>query len=62
MYLNLKLIESGNAGNTVYAAITAIVTANLVLVAYIIESVREESRLAAREKQQQPATESKKDK
>ena len=40
MYLNLKLIESGNAGNTVYAAITAIVTANLVLVAYIIESVR----------------------
>ncbi|RPD67056.1 hypothetical protein L226DRAFT_565811 [Lentinus tigrinus ALCF2SS1-7] len=48
------------AGNTIYAAITAIISANLVLVAYIIESVREESRLRAREKQQQPA-ESKKD-
>ena len=47
-------------GNTIYAAITAIVSANLVLIAYIIESVREESRLRAREKQQQPA-ESKKD-
>ncbi|KAI0750910.1 hypothetical protein C8Q80DRAFT_1352011 [Daedaleopsis nitida] len=48
------------AGNTMYAAITAIVSANVVLVAYIIESVREESRLKTRGKQQQ-TTESKKD-
>ncbi|KAI0774377.1 hypothetical protein C8Q74DRAFT_1368858 [Fomes fomentarius] len=47
-------------GNTIYAAITAIVSANVVLVAYIIEAVREESRSAAREKPKQP-TESKKD-
>ncbi|KAI0352848.1 hypothetical protein OH77DRAFT_1381123, partial [Trametes cingulata] len=32
-------------GNTIYAAITAIVSANLVLVAYIIEATREEARL-----------------
>lgn len=47
-------------GNTMYAAITAIVSANVVLVAYIIESVREESRLKAKDRQQQN-TESKKD-
>ncbi|RDX55732.1 hypothetical protein OH76DRAFT_1397131 [Lentinus brumalis] len=47
-------------GNANFAAITAIVSANLVLVAYIIESIREESRTRAQEKQQQPA-ESKKD-
>ncbi|KAI0776008.1 hypothetical protein BD413DRAFT_525726 [Trametes elegans] len=43
-------------GNTIYAAITAIVSANLVLVAYIIESVREESRLNARETPQKAET------
>lgn len=31
------------AGNSTYAAITAIVAANVVLVAYIISSVREEN-------------------
>ncbi|KAI0722867.1 hypothetical protein C8Q76DRAFT_793869 [Earliella scabrosa] len=45
-------------GNTTYAAVSAIASANVVLVAYIIESVREESRLAGQEKQ---STESKKD-
>ncbi|KAI0650639.1 hypothetical protein C8Q79DRAFT_1006881 [Trametes meyenii] len=46
-------------GNTIYAAITAIVAANVVLVAYIIEATREESRMRAREKAQKG--ESKKD-
>ncbi|KAJ8457240.1 hypothetical protein ONZ51_g11650 [Trametes cubensis] len=46
------------AGNTIYAALTAIFAANLVLVLYIVGAVREESRLRAREKQQ---SESKKD-
>ncbi|KAI0638290.1 hypothetical protein C8Q77DRAFT_1153954 [Trametes polyzona] len=45
-------------GNTIYAAITAIVAANLILVLYIFEAMREEARLRAREKQQ---GESKKD-
>ena len=48
------------AGNTIYAAITAIVAANVVLVAYIIESLREEARLKTKEKGKQPA-QSKKD-
>ncbi|KAM5534307.1 hypothetical protein V8D89_012035 [Ganoderma adspersum] len=47
-------------GNTITAAITAIVAANLVLVAYIVESLREEARLKTKEKGKQPA-ESKKD-
>ena len=55
----VAFLSSSRAGNTVFAAITAIVAANLVLVAYIIESVREESRAAARERQQ---AESKKNK
>lgn len=40
------------AGNTIYAAITAIVAANIVLVLYIFEAMRDESRMRAREKQQ----------
>ncbi|TBU38061.1 hypothetical protein BD309DRAFT_972693 [Dichomitus squalens] len=47
-------------GNTIFAAITAVVAANVVLVAYIIESLREESRMKTKEKGKQPA-ESKKD-
>ncbi|KAI0832531.1 hypothetical protein BC628DRAFT_1414821 [Trametes gibbosa] len=39
-------------GNTIYAAITAIVAANTVLVLYIVEAMREESRLRTREKQE----------
>ncbi|KAL1944254.1 hypothetical protein VTO73DRAFT_3439 [Trametes versicolor] len=39
-------------GNTIYAAITAIVAANIVLVLYIFEAMRDESRMRAREKQQ----------
>ncbi|KAH9846932.1 hypothetical protein C2E23DRAFT_850562 [Lenzites betulinus] len=39
-------------GNTIYAAITAIVAANGVLVLYIVEAMREESRLRTREKQE----------
>ncbi|KAI1796282.1 hypothetical protein LXA43DRAFT_1178269 [Ganoderma leucocontextum] len=47
-------------GNTIFAAITAIVAANVVLVAYIVESLREEARHKSKEKGKQPA-ESKKD-
>ncbi|PIL37250.1 hypothetical protein GSI_00943 [Ganoderma sinense ZZ0214-1] len=46
-------------GNTIFAAITAIVAANIILVAYIVESLREEARLKT-EKGKQPS-ESKKD-
>ncbi|KAL7282492.1 hypothetical protein PYCCODRAFT_1433734 [Trametes coccinea BRFM310] len=46
-------------GNTIYAAFTAVFSANVVLVLYILEAAREESRLRASEKQQQP--ENKKD-
>ncbi|KAI9000908.1 hypothetical protein BD414DRAFT_532715 [Trametes punicea] len=46
-------------GNTIYAALTAILAANLVLVAYITEAVREESLSRARDKRREP--ENKKD-
>ena len=51
-------LHNVDTGNTIYAALTAIFAANLVLVLYIVGAVREESRLRAREKQQ---NESKKD-
>ncbi|OBZ76914.1 Vacuolar ATPase assembly integral membrane protein vma-21 [Grifola frondosa] len=38
-------------GNSTYAAITAIVAANAVLVAYIATSLMEESKLTRREKE-----------
>ncbi|KAG8898391.1 hypothetical protein FRB99_007461 [Tulasnella sp. 403] len=40
-FLSQKYLWDGNA---TYAAITAIVAANLVLIAYIISSVREDAR------------------
>ena len=38
--------SNGCIGNSTYAAITAIVAANAVLVAYIVMSLREERKLA----------------
>jgi vacuolar ATPase assembly integral membrane protein VMA21 len=52
------LIDLWWTGNSTYAAITAIVTANVVLVSYIIASIREDQAPAQRGKD---VVESKKD-
>jgi hypothetical protein len=58
---HIPLIPSPRIGNTIYAAILAVVAANIILVSYIITAAFEE-RKAQPSDTKQPATESKKEK